>query len=285
MKVQRLLPFHRRRGAGCLRVALLLALPCTPVLAQQSPALDRMSLWLGGYNAHVDTRISASTGIDAERYNGAFSLEDDLGFAGRKEVARARLDLLVGDAQGFTFDYYRVNRANRTTLSRDIHYDGHDYLAATDLRARLDFDFGSVTYSRWLGHGNDVFGVGLGAAYYRVSTALDGDSSIDGVPVDHGWSRSTDGAWAPVLSLRWRHAFNDHWRMYADAAGVMRNGGKLSGHVVKAALGVEWLPWQHVGIGAEYGYSRVLLHQRKHDYRANLDMKLDGPSLFLKLRF
>jgi hypothetical protein len=40
-----------------------------------------------------------------------------------------------------------------------------------------------------------------------------------------------------------------------------------------------------VGLGAEYGYSRVVLHQRRQAYDANLDMKLDGPSLFVRFRF
>ena len=35
---------------------------------------------------------------------------------------------------------------------------------------------------------------------------------------------------------------------------------------------------EEAGLGAEYGYSRIVLHQRKHDCDANLDMKLDGPS-------
>jgi hypothetical protein len=59
----------------------------------------------------------------------------------------------------------------------------------------------------------------------------------------------------------------------------------LNGHIYNAAVGVEWFPWQHVGLGAEYGYTRIRLHQRKHDYDADLDMKLDGPSLFVRFRF
>jgi hypothetical protein len=130
-----------------------------------------------------------------------------------------------------------------------------------------------------------VFGLGLGGAYYRVHAAISGEASVNGEPVGQVSSGTSDGAWAPMLQLGWRHAFNDQWRMYADAAGVKKNGGRLSGHIVNAALGVEWLPWPHLGFGAEYGYSRVVLHQRKHAYHANLDMKLDGPSLFVHLRF
>jgi hypothetical protein len=153
------------------------------------------------------------------------------------------------------------------------------------VRGKLNFDFGSAAYRWWFGHGNDVFGLGLGGAYYRVHAGISGEASVNGTPVGQASSNTSDGAWAPMLQLGWRHAFNEQWRMYVDAAGVRKNGGRLNGHIANAALGIEWFPWQNVGLGAEYGYSRIVLHRRKHDYNANLDMKLDGPSLFVRLRF
>lgn len=44
-------------------------------------------------------------------------------------------------------------------------------------------------------------------------------------------------------------------------------------------------PGENLGFGAEYGYSRIVLHPRKRNRNANLDMKLDGPSLFVRFRF
>lgn len=271
----------RRIGAA---VALFsLAAASGSAFAQQSPALDRVSLSVGGYYANVDTTIGASdkNGL----LNGDVSLENDLGFKDHETVPRARLEFLVGDSQGFSFDYYSVNRARSKTLSGDISYAGNDYSAAATVQGKLDFDFGSAAYRWWFGHGNDVFGVGLGGAYYQVNASISGDASYNGEPVGEASSSSHDSAWAPMLQLGWRHAFNDQWRMYVDASGVKKNGGRFSGHIVNAALGLEWFPWTNVGLGAEYGYTRIMLHQHKDNYNANLDMKLDGPSLFLRFRF
>jgi hypothetical protein len=267
------------RRASFLPLALASSLAC----AQQSPALDRVSIWLGGYDAHADTTIGA--GDKSDQYHGNFNLENDLGFSDHKRVPRARLDFLIGDSQGFSLDYYSVNRTRSQGLARSISYAGNDYAAAAQVRGKLNFDFGSASYRWWFGHGNDVFGLGLGGAYYRVRASISGEASVNGEPVGEASSSTSDSAWAPMLQLGWRHAFNEQWRMYLDAAGVKKNGGRLSGHIVNAALGVEWFPWQNVGFGAEYGYSRVVLHQRKQAYDANLDMKLDGPSLFVRLRF
>ena len=98
-------------------------------------------------------------------------------------------------------------------------------------------------------------------------------------------SSDSENAWAPMLQLGWRHAFDGNVRMYADLSGVKRNSSRLGGHIYNAALGVEWYPWEHVGFAAEHDYSRIKLAQHRHDYNDDLDMKLNGPSLFMRVRF
>lgn len=271
-----------RRIAAATALAFA-AVSSSTALAQQAPALDRVSLWVGGYYANADTTIGASdrNGL----LKGDVNLEHDLGFKDHATVPRARLDFLIGDSQGFSFDYYNINRSRSKALSGDISYGGNDYSASANVRGKLDFDFGSAAYRWWFGHGNDVFGLGLGGAYYRVKAGISGQASYNGASVGEASSSSNDSAWAPMLQLGWRHAFNDQWRMYVDASGIKKNGGRLSGNIYNAALGLEWFPWKNVGVGAEYGYTRIKLDQRKQTYNANLDMKLDGPSLFLRFRF
>ncbi|MGA0587558.1 hypothetical protein ACO2Q2_10590 [Dyella sp. KRB-257] len=277
-----------------LRIALLSLLPLaawsSASFAQSdspSPALDRASFRIGGYYANVDTDIGASD--NGGLATGTFNLEDDLGFKDHETVPRARADFLIGDHQGLALDYYSIDRSRTASLVRDISYGGVDYAANANVRAKLDFDFGSVAWRWWFGQGNDAFGVGLGGAWYQIDTRLSGPGAITGLPdgtmtasVDTG---SKDSAWAPMLQLGWRHSFNDQWRMYIDASGVKKNGGRLSGHIYNAALGVEWLPWEHVGFGAEYNFSRIKLDWRRTDYTARLDMKLNGPSMYVNFRF
>jgi len=273
-------------GAGLVLIPLALA--SSIASAQDSPALpDRASLRLGGYFANMDTDISLAD--PSEILSAKINLEDDLGFRQDGTVPRARADFLIGEHQGLALDYYGINRSSHQVLARDISYDGVDYSANADVRAKLDFDFGSVAWRWWFGQGNDAYGVGLGAGWYRVKTALAGDGAYDlGVggpqPVSVT-STSNDSAWAPMLQLGWRHSFSDQWRMYLDASGVRKNGGRISGHIYNAALGLEWLPWQHIGLGLEYGYSQIKLHWNRRAYDADLDMTLSGPSAFVNLRW
>jgi hypothetical protein len=275
--------FRRFRRAGDVFAVLLMVFASSAVRAQKSPALDRVSVWVGGYYAQADTTIGA--GETSGQWNGGVNLERELGFNDHKTVPRVRADFLLGDSQGFSLDFYSVNRASRQRLASDVSYDGNVYGVDTLVRGRLDFDFGSAAYRWWLGHGNNVFGIGFGGAYYRVHAAISGTATVNGIPTGQASSDSRVGAWAPMLQLGWRHAFNEQWRIYLDASGVKKNGGRLSGHIFNAALGAEWFPWRNVGVGAEYGYARIKLDQRKHDYNLNLAMRFHGPSMFVRLRF
>ncbi|NII11705.1 hypothetical protein [Oleiagrimonas sp. C23AA] len=278
------MPLNPRPVSRRLRPVLAISgllLSCS-AFAQHSPALDRVSLWLGGYDARSDTTLHARDQNDV--LNGDLNLEKDLGFKDRDWSPRARLDVLIGDSQGFSFDYYRYNRSSSGALDRAISYDGNTYDAHANVDGRLKFDFGSAAYRWWIGKGNDTFGIGIGAGYYKVRASMRGDATVDGITQAAESSTDAD-AWAPLLQLGWRHAFNDHWRMYFDASGVKKNGGKLYGHIYNASLGVQWFATEHFGISAEYGINRIRLHQEHDTYRDSLNLKLDGPSVFATFRF
>lgn len=270
-----------------LRCGLLLlpGLLASHVLhAQQSPAVDRFSLWLGAYAPYTDTVVSAAGSVEGRSMSEGVTLEHDLGFQRRKATPRIRLDFLLGEHQGFSIDYYQVHRSRTKALGADVDYAGNHYSASVRVSGKLNFNFGSVAYRWWFGSGNDVFGLGLGAAYYGVHAGISGIATLDG---ESAQAASSTGAraWAPMLQLGWRHAFDEHARVYANVSGVRKNGGRLDGHIYNAAVGAEWLPGQHVGLGLEYGYTRIRLYQHHSAYDAALDMKLTGPSLFVRARF
>ncbi|MEV8518731.1 outer membrane beta-barrel protein [Dyella marensis] len=270
------------RIAAKLSTAVLLACGSGAAAAQQSPALDNVSVWLGGFYANTDTKISANDRNNLVR--GSVNLEDDLGFPDHKLSPRARVDVLLGEHQGFSFDYYTINREESRYLSRDINYRGVTYGASAKVSGKLNFDFGSAAYHWWFGNGNSVFGVGVGAAYYGVSTRISGEATALGQTAQ-ATAKSDDNAWAPMLQLGWRYAVSDQLRVYVDASGVKKNGRKLGGHIYNGAVGVEWFPWKNVGLGAEYGYTKIKVKQGHNAYDDQLDMKVNGPSLFLRLRF
>jgi hypothetical protein len=259
-----------------------------PVFAQStddnlSPALDRFSLWLGGYYADTSTTLGA--GLNGYNVHGNLNLQHDLGFPSHQVVPRLRLDFLLGRSQGFSFDYYQIDQSRTKTLSKSLDFDGNTYDASASVTGRVNFDFGSASYKWWFGHESDVFGIGLGAAYYRVHAGLSGEVDLNDATIGHASAYTTESAWAPELQLGWRHAFTNNLRMYFNASGIKKNGSRLGGRIYDAALGLEWFPWHNLGFGAEYDYTRIKIDQARHYYNDDLAMRLNGPSVFARLRF
>ncbi len=251
---------------------------CGLASAEHSRALDRVSVWLGG------TNVDASADLE-NNYAETGSLGKlDLG-KGNQSLARARVDFLLFESQGFSVDYYSFSRSKDRVSSGQFDYEGVPFDLTANLRSDFDLDLGSATYHWWFGSGDDVFGVGIGAAYYRAKLSLVGSLAVDGGTPVTAQARWSDSAVAPVLTLGYRHAFSDSVRLYATASGVRKNGGDLSGHIYEARLGVEWFPWQNFGVAAEYGTNDLSIHRNRQSSSSTLETDFHGPSLFARLRF
>lgn len=270
-------------GHALVLAALWQAAPVLALEAGHSPALDRVSVWAGAFLASSDTTVSATASTGDDAATGRFQLERDLGLDDSRPVGHARIEWLVGRSQGFSLEVFGFERSNALSLSRDIECDGRLYRASASLAAGLDYRFSSAAYRWWLGEQDTVWGLGLGLAHYRVQSWLEAELSLDDDRIG-GRSASDDAALAPLLALGWRHAVSPRLRLYGDLSGVAKDGGPLQGHIMNAAAGVEWFPARRVGIAAEYGATRIRLDRRRDLFNARLDLNLEGPSLFLRLR-
>ncbi len=98
--------FPRRLSALAVGLALS-GLASANVHAEKSPALDRISLWVGGYYSNNDTDLSVRGRGDYAGVGGKVNFEDDLGLDKHSTNPRVRADFLLGDSQGFRSTFIR----------------------------------------------------------------------------------------------------------------------------------------------------------------------------------
>ncbi|MCA1323458.1 hypothetical protein [Herbaspirillum sp. alder98] len=264
------------RTLGWLSGAVVLGLASGAAHAEPSPALDRLSLSVGGYYVDPTFNIKGNT-----RYGSAETGDIE---RNRTTLPRVRAELLIGDSQGLAFDYFRYRNDYTYTTQRSFNVGGTPAILSGAATANLEVDFASLAYKWWIGSGNDVFGLGLGAGYYRAHYDVQANGVFNGSAGSLSESR-TEKTFAPLLSLGWKHAFNKDLRIYAEASGVKKNWGTVTGHIYGAALGVEWYPLKNIGVGADYGITRIHINRDGGSTQANFDVKLTGPSAFVKVRF
>ncbi|HEY9101860.1 hypothetical protein [Chitinimonas sp.] len=247
-------------------------------LADPSPALDRMSISLGAFRPD-----SADTTLTVTSNSQALST-GELNLGRQRSIPRVRLDMLLGDSQGLAFDYYRFKRDTALSDGRSFNLGGQIYDLSASLHPEFKLDIANGAYRWWFGQGNTVAGIGVGVAYYNLRADVTATATANGQQVS-GSDSYHDDAFAPLVTLGVRHAVSDSVRLYADASGVYKRGGETRGHIYNGALGVEWFPIKNIGLGAEYGYTKVRIHRDDPDRYARLNVHLEGPSAFLRLRF
>jgi len=263
-----------------LAAILLTSATALPAMADPSPALDRISISAGAF--YAEPRFQAGVNTPYGRIETPKRTNNSV------TIPRVRAEVLFGDTQGISFDYYRYDRSYTQNVAGNSTINGQPVSGSARFDSQLKLDLARLAYKWWLGSGNSVFGIGLGAAYYRadLSGSIRGTVTAGGQTYTDGTSdRYTDDAIAPLIELGWRHAFTPDVRMYVEASGVKKNGGRLEGHIYNGNIGVEWFPWKNVGLVLDYGISRVRLERNSSQSPADLDVRFRGPSLFVKARF
>lgn len=248
-----------------------------PAHADPSPALDRFSLSVGAFNADPKFNASVNTPYG--------SLQSGDIKPGRVTMPRISADMLIGDSQGISFDYYQYKRDYTGGVASNNSFGGLGSLNAFgNASINTKLDFAKLSYKWWLGTGNTVFGLGAGAAYYRATLGASATAVVNGQVGTYSES-SSDNAIAPLLEVGVRHAITPDLRLFADASGVWKNNGRFHGNIYNASAGVEWFPVKNVGVVLAYGVTNIDLTRENNFADTRLKVRLQGPSAFLKARF
>jgi hypothetical protein len=106
-------------------------------------------------------------------------------------MPRIKADVLLFDSQGLSFDYYQFKRGYSDSLASNFN-TGSGTVTTTGI-ANLDVkvDFAKLAYKWWLGSGNTVLGLGLGAAYYRLGLDLNATAAGAAAPAASGKATAT----------------------------------------------------------------------------------------------
>ena len=245
--------------------------------ADPSPALDRFSFSVGAFSADPKFNASVSSPYGALRTR---DLEP-----GRVTMPRVTADLLIGDNHGLSFDYYRYKRDYFGQAGGSESLGGFGtFNALGNANLNVKLDFAKLSYKWWLGTGNTVFGLGAGAAYYRINVGANANVAVNG-RIGQLNEDASDDAIAPLLEVGVRHAINPDLRLFADLSGVRKGGGRFHGNIYNASAGVEWFPVKNVGLVLAYGVTNIDLARESSTAETRVKVKLHGPSAFLKARF
>ncbi len=268
-------PHHNVRKLALLAGSLGSLMLAMPALAELSPALDRVSFSAGVLRADPNINVNMST-----TYGNLGT--GDVGL-GKETVPRIKANIILFDSQGLSIDFYKYNHIYSGAMGNTTSVNNTPLVTSVNGNLDLRLDFGKLAYKWWIGSGNTVLGLGAGAAYYKLGLNANAAASLNNATVATQGEYS-DSAVAPLLEVGLRHAFSPDFRVFADASGMKKSGGRLNGEIYNAAVGVEWFPIKNVGVVMDYGMTQINLN-RLDTVDVNLKFKIQGPSTYVKVRY
>jgi len=251
--------------------------------AQQSNVMDRLNISAGAFHTEPELAFDAST-----PYGTVSTPKEKLS---NLTMPRVKANILLGNTQGISADYFRFKKNYSDTLSASRQIEGIPYAGTVTASATVQLDMAQVAYQWWLGNENTAFGLGAGAGYYRIKLGGEASGFVQSGVGDGQQTRvfdesgsTNESAFAPLVKFGMRHAISPDLRLIAEISGVKKNGGRLEGKIYQGSVGVEWFFAKNIGLTAEYGLQRIDL-QRNGSSMANLDLRMAGPSAYISARF
>lgn len=275
MKTHMTFPRRGVRTLALMAASSVTVFTATSAWADLSPALDRFTISAGVLSANPKINVGLSTA-----YGNLGT--GDVGL-GQETMPRIKANLILFDNQGLSFDYYQYKHSYTGGMGNSTSINNNPVVTAVNANLDLQLDFAKLAYRWWMGSGDTVFGVGGGAAYYKLDLRANASASYNN-QTSTAQDEFKDSAVAPLLEVAVRHAISPDLRLFADASGMKKSGGRLNGDIYNTAVGVEWFPAKNVGVVLDYGMTQINLN-RLDTVDVNFKLKVQGPSAFVKVRY
>jgi hypothetical protein len=257
--------------------------------AEEFGALDNFSVSIGAFSDNT----SASIRVDgATKGSGTvLDFDRDLGQGGTHTLPFFHATWRPWDHHEFEFSYYSESNDASRTLSRNIIFNGKEFLVGGQLNSKFSTDVGSLTYRYWAWTSDvSAFGIFGGLQWYSISLDLSGTVNVIGpdgtVTGTASASRKVSSDLPdPSIGLSYRYQMADWARFVADGGGFKINVQNIDATLYNARLGVEFYPWTNFGIVTQYMWNHIDANLDKTNFLGNFNADFDGFQVLLKARF
>ena len=276
------------RTIAVIGVAVL-ATPIAYADDEDTWALDRAGVYVGAFTNDLSLhgRVNGSIQAQGTILEGTdVDFEKTFDFGGSHEVLDVGGYWRPFDRHQLSFDYHRDSREGSRRLQRDVVFEGVTYPvdASVDARFRAQAYDVRYTYYPWLTQ-QDALGASIGVVDYRVDLRLRARATVLGMTDTESLDAEADTHLpAPLLGLSYRHAFSRKWRFLADAAYFKARIHRIDGNVADVQAGVEYFPFEHVGLAALYSVYRLDADVSRNSLDGHLDLRSQGFQLLLRVR-
>ena len=187
------------------------------------------------------------------------------------------------------FSWFRIARSGEKFLNESVEVPdgegGETTLGPGQFSTEFNFDIIELKYeySFFLDERAD-FNIGIGLFVMPIEFGFSG--VVDGVGSTD--IREDITAPLPVIGVGFDFAITPKWFVRQQLDIFYLEIGDFEGSIIHANLGLEWLPWKHVGFGFGIDHMNVGVEARGSDYPGidfigNVEFDYFGAQLYIKI--
>ena len=249
--------------------------------------VDRFVVSLGAYLPSVSTHMIVSTQV----HNGTnVNLENRLGLTPSTQSLDAEASWRISKHNFLGFQYFGFGRSSTKQLTDSISWGDVVYPVGARLQAsdHLEYYGMSYRYYIWRDASWELGpGIGVDGLFLSTHLAVQAAGDTGRMESDSAPKKTNIVAPLPVIGIYGDWQFVR--RLLIKGAIQYMYINDISGigaHLTDVALGVEWYPLHHVGLGAVYHYVGVNVDQTKSDgEKVSVGYTIQGPALYVTATF
>lgn len=240
----------------------------------RNPALDEtVTLRMGPFLANLDATVKAY-GQDLKVDQGIETSDVDFSIYGLWRIT-PRIRLEAG--------YSGIDKEANDTLGADIELGSLTIPAGLSLDGKFETNVVRLAlgYAFYRGNSSE-FGVDLGVNYTTIKESF--RVSSPGLPNLEVTSLDVSEP-LPTIGLFLNYAFTPELYMTTRAGVFSFDIGDIDGTIFDFFGGLEYRPWEHVGLGLAYTYNSADLTVKDGANNADIEYDYSGPLLYLVVGF
>jgi hypothetical protein len=243
-----------------------------------SPITDHFGLRAGYFlgkvttTGHVDDPNALAPGTP-------FSAENDLGLSTNARDVRAELMFRLRSRNRLRVEMWELNREAVATPDHTIIYGGNSFLVTDQVHTRLDWRQVDFVYSYSLLRASR-YELAAGLGIHLVQT--DAEARVTARQVHEEFSGSGP---FPTIDLEGTLRLWRHWSLEARGQYLSLTVSSVKAAMSDYSLDLQYRWKPNVAVGLGYRMQETKLQVSNNNPNGLLDMKINGPSLYLRASF
>jgi len=267
-----------RRAAPFIVCMLCLAGPQLTIAAEgddRHPILESpFSINIGLYypDRELDLRVNGTiSGINDE-----IDFDKRRQFTSAGDIFATELSWRYRGRWSFIGQYFKAEDGVSTVLEKEIEWGDVVFNVGGTAAIGTTFSLTRFFFGRQFAtNESHEVGIGGGLHWLNIGTFIEGEIRVNG---ESRSTRQSVSAEAPLPNIGawYKYSISPRWALQARLDLLSANVGDYDGLMVNSAVGVNFKPFEHFGIGLNYNYFKLDVGIDRSDWRGDIETVYDG---------